>query len=295
MGLSDARWKSITPSAFSWEQDALTYIRERLPDLDPYRAWSNFEFIADDGTINEVDLLILTPVGFFLVEIKSWLGMLKGDLMTWVVEHEGRLHTHDNPLLLANRKSKKLASLLRRQKAAKDIRVPFIEPLVFLSHENMRCHLPEGSRTRVTVRDRENASAAYPPGIIGALTNRAFEGSPDTPQTRIDRPVAKAIATAIEQAGIRESNRSRRVGDYLLRELLFDAPNGVYQDWLGEHVQSKEARRVRIYTMSRASSEEARELTKRAANREYQILSALVHPSMPQVETPIQHERTEDL
>lgn len=290
MGLSDARWKTITPSAFSWEQDAFTYIRERLPDLDPWRAWSNFEFIADDGTINEVDLLVLTPVGFFLVEIKSWPGMLKGDLMTWVVEHEGRLHTHDNPLLLANRKSKKLASLLRRQKGAKDIRVPFIEPLVFLSHEDMRCHLPEGSRTRVTVRDRENASAAYPPGIIGALTNRAFDGSTDTPQTRIDRPVAKAIAMAIEQAGIRESNRSRRVGDYLLKELLFDAPNGVYQDWLGEHVQSKEARRVRIYTMNRASSEEDRELTKRAANREYQILSALVHPSMPQVETPIQHE-----
>lgn len=290
MGLSDARWKSITPSAFSWEQDALNYIREGLSDLDPYRVWSNFEFIADDGTINEVDLLVLSPVGLFLVEIKSWPGMLKGDLMTWVVEHEGRRHTHDNPLVLANRKAKKLASLLRRQKSAKDSRIPFIEPLVFLSHEDMRCHLPPGSRIRVTVRDRKNASAAYPPGIIGALTTRAFESSSDTPHTRINRPVARMIAMAVEQAGIRESNRSRRVGDYLLKELLFDAPNGVYQDWLGEHVQSKEERRVRIYTMSRASSAEDRELTKRAANREYQILIDLVHTSMPQVETPIQHD-----
>jgi len=55
MGLSDARWKSVTPSAYGWEQDALAFIGKRLPDLDPYRAWSNFEFIADDGTINEVD------------------------------------------------------------------------------------------------------------------------------------------------------------------------------------------------------------------------------------------------
>lgn len=290
MGLSDARWKSITPSTFTWEQDALTFIRERLPDYDPYRAWSNFEFIADDGTINEVDLLVLSPVGFFLVEIKSWPGMLRGDLMTWVVEHDGRAHTHDNPLFLANRKAKKLAALLRRQKGAKDIHVPFIEPLVFLSHENIRCHLPPGSRTRVTVRDRENAGAAYPSGIISALTSRAFEGAADTPQTRIDRPLAKAVVTAIEQAGIHESHRSRRVGDYLLKELLFDAPNGVYQDWLGEHVQSQEARRIRIYTASRAASEESRELTRRAANREYQILSALVHPSMPQVETPVQHD-----
>jgi serine/threonine protein kinase len=290
MGLSDARWKSITPSAYRWEQDALTFVRERLPDLDPYRVWSNFEFIADDGTINEVDLLVLSPVGLFLVEIKSWPGMLRGDLMTWVIEHDGRAHPHDNPLILANRKAKKLASLLRRQKGAKDIRVPFIEPLIFLSHENMRCHLPTGSRTRVTVRDRENAGAGYPPGIIAALTTRAFDGATDTPHTRIDRPVFKAVITAIEQAGIRESNRSRRVGDYLLKELLFDAPNGVYQDWLGEHVQSQEVRWVRIYTVSRAASEEDRELTKRAASREYNILKDVVHPSLPPVETPVQHD-----
>src|SRR5437867_5501437 len=28
-----------------------------------HRAWSNFEFIAEDGTINEVDLLVLSPKG----------------------------------------------------------------------------------------------------------------------------------------------------------------------------------------------------------------------------------------
>ena len=48
----------------------LEQVRERLPDHDPYRAWSNFEFIAGDGSSNEVDLLVLTPKGFFLVEIK---------------------------------------------------------------------------------------------------------------------------------------------------------------------------------------------------------------------------------
>src|SRR5437867_5360451 len=110
-------WITVVESSFPWERDDLDIVRAQFPSHEPYRAWSNFEFIADDGTINEVDLLALTPVGFFLVEIKSWPGMVKGDLMTWVVEHEGRLHTHDNPLILANRKAKKLASLLRRQKS----------------------------------------------------------------------------------------------------------------------------------------------------------------------------------
>jgi hypothetical protein len=32
------------------------------------RAWANFEFIDDDGKVNEVDALILSPGGLFLVE-----------------------------------------------------------------------------------------------------------------------------------------------------------------------------------------------------------------------------------
>jgi hypothetical protein len=30
----------------------LEYLRAGLPDHEPYMAWSNFEFLADDGTIN---------------------------------------------------------------------------------------------------------------------------------------------------------------------------------------------------------------------------------------------------
>ena len=71
-------WTEISPSQFAWEQEALEFIRQQLPDHEPYRAWSNFEFIADDGSINEVDLLVLTPKGFFLVEIKSRPGRLTG-------------------------------------------------------------------------------------------------------------------------------------------------------------------------------------------------------------------------
>ena len=58
---SSPRWREITRSEFPWEREALAFVRERLPDHEPYRAWSNFEFIARDGSINEVDLLVLTP------------------------------------------------------------------------------------------------------------------------------------------------------------------------------------------------------------------------------------------
>ena len=83
MEATSPRWQAITDSEFPWEREALAFVRDRLSDHDPYRAWANFEFIADDGSINEVDLLVLTTKGFYLVEIKSRPGTVEGDQGTW--------------------------------------------------------------------------------------------------------------------------------------------------------------------------------------------------------------------
>ena len=66
-----AHWTTITPSQYPWERAALDFVRAGLPDHEPYRAWANFEFQAPDGAIYEVDLLVLTKQGLWLVEIKS--------------------------------------------------------------------------------------------------------------------------------------------------------------------------------------------------------------------------------
>src|SRR5512137_2136770 len=124
-------WNTIAPSSFPWEREALEFIKSQFPTHEPYRAWTNFEFIADDGSLNEVDLLVFTPRGFFLVEIKSNSGVLTGDSHTWIWQQDGRQKVVDNPLFLANQKSKKLSALLQRQRAFEKMRVPFIEALVF--------------------------------------------------------------------------------------------------------------------------------------------------------------------
>ena len=71
MPMSSPRWTAIAESQFPWEREALDWLRAELPDRDPWHAWTNFEFIDDDGKVNEVDALILSPGGLFLVEIKS--------------------------------------------------------------------------------------------------------------------------------------------------------------------------------------------------------------------------------
>jgi serine/threonine protein kinase len=272
-----------------------------LPDRDPYRAWANFELIADDGSINEVDLLVLGPAGLFLVEIKSRPGMVKGDMGTWTWSHEGRTISTDNPLLLANRKAKRLKSLLQRQKAVTKIRMPFIVPVVFLSALHVNCMLDSAARHGVHVRDTEAAEGRPErQGIAAALTGRAappaVTGSwPDAElgtgshrRSVVDAAVARALSRAMEDAGIRPTKRQRRVGDYELVRILLDGPG--YQDWEARHVAlPRLVRRIRLYPVaSRAPG--ARQTMARAAQREFQILEGIEHPGILKAVDYSEHE-----
>lgn len=269
------RFKEITPSEFPWEREAIAFLREGLPDTEPFRLWTNFEFIADDGSVNEVDALALTPKGFYLIEIKGRPGSVKGDAATWTWAHDGRTFTIDNPLLLANRKAKKLASLLKRQGAAKKLRLPFLEAKVFLSAEGLECRMDPPLRLNIHLR----------PSLLEKLTRWGVE---DEPRMRVDRPVAEAITLAMEQAGIRRSQKSRQVGDYRLDSLLFEGPT--YQDWEARHVSLEKAvRRVRIYNVAPAGGAVSRETIQRAAKREFQILEGISHPGILKAEGYTEH------
>jgi serine/threonine protein kinase len=278
MNETSTRWHQIAPSEFPWEREALAFVREGLPDHEPYQAWANFEVIAEDGSIHEVDLLVLSPKGFFLVEIKSWEGTLEGDASTWVLHRNGKVQTWDSPLLLANRKARKLASLLKRH-APKDARLPFLEPLVFLSNPNLQCRLSGSARQGVWLRD----------GILSALKRVDLNELYQARKPRIDRPMAKLVLRAVEAAGIRPTQRARRVGDYQLLQPLFEGSN--FQDWEARHVSSERLRRrVRIYPVSTASGAEARARLERAARREVEVLEPLTHPGLLKPLHHTQHE-----
>ena len=77
--MAEKHWKSISVSRFPWEQEALDFVFAGFPAQDTYAAWSNFEFVADDGSINEVDLLVACPQGIFLIEVKGRPGIVTGD------------------------------------------------------------------------------------------------------------------------------------------------------------------------------------------------------------------------
>ena len=100
-------------------------------------------------------LLVVSPKGLFLVEIKSWPGVVRGDAGTWQRTLPGRTRerSDDNPLLLTNRKAKRLKSLLGRQPALRAQQLPFIQPAC----------LPLSPRARLPARS-ERPRARHRPG-----------------------------------------------------------------------------------------------------------------------------------
>lgn len=51
----------MTPSKRPHERAGLDFVKKRLADREPYRAWSNYTFTDSRGGLNEVDLLVVTP------------------------------------------------------------------------------------------------------------------------------------------------------------------------------------------------------------------------------------------
>jgi serine/threonine protein kinase len=286
------RWNVITPSKFEWERRALDFVRAGLPDHEPYRAWANFEFHSADGAIYEVDLLVLTKQGFWLVEIKSRPGRVEGDAGTWTwTDREGRRHSVDNPVLLANRKAKALSSLLKPAMAAQRVPLPWLEALVFLSDPGVQSDLQGAAGSRVCLVDGAPADGRPGrPGVLAALLRREAAGVNPAGRDAIDVKTAKALTRALEQAGIRPSQKARRVGDYVLKQLLDESP-GVYQDRLAEHAALPGVFcRIRQYLVAQAAGEDQRERMRRAAAREFRILQGFDHPGVLDARDYKEHE-----
>jgi serine/threonine protein kinase len=272
MALSTARWHVIAESNFTWEREALDWLRNHLPDRDPWHVWTNFEFIDDEGKVSEVDALVLSAAGLSLVEIKSRPGVLSGDAHSWTWTTDGRSYTYDNPLILANRKAKRLASLLKRQPAITKakMRVPFVEPAIFLSASSLTCRLDGIAKSAAFQRGRPGT--ADDSGIVGALAN----GITNRSSTTVDSQQARAIARGLAEAGIRPSNKHRQVGDYRLGKLLSEGEG--FQDWEAQHVSIDTVhRRIRVYTIATASSPDIRATRVRQARREFEILEGIDH------------------
>jgi serine/threonine protein kinase len=124
---------------------------------------------------------------------------------------------------------------------------------------------------------------------MAAIKRRECDGLEPNAKGTHDRPTAKLVAQAFEQAGIRPSQRSRKVSDYVLDRLINEGPG--YQDWEATHTTLKTVRRrVRIYNVRVSASSDERQTIERAAKREAELLEMLHHPGVLRREGFTEHD-----
>lgn len=274
------RWQG-QKSSFPWEQEALDHIKAQMPQAEPYRAWQTLTFTAASGHVREVDLLIATPRGLFLVEIKSQPGTATNNGGTWLFKDGDKLRTIENPLHFTDQKAKELKDLLT--KAAKPLNIshiPRVEAAVFLSAENLVCNFDEFQCQRVYGRDGK-AHQTKIPGIWNGFLNLPSASE----KNRVTPTFSKQLPKLLQKIGIVRLHKIGKVGPYELEAKSFDA-GPTWEDYLATNpsLPNDHPRRVRVYLTEKTASDGDRKSTQRAAHREYLALQGISHDGIVRAE-----------
>src|SRR5690606_28057186 len=232
------------------EQKAVAALIDALPDADPFRVWCLFDLVDPSGRRYEIDALVLAPHGLYHVEIKSHPGAVSGDSVDWRFTFpDGGSIVRENPMRLAELKSRVLASELRRRLGQE---APFVETLLYLS-DAAKVELAGAAGVRVLKREHLRKALQF-----GELPGMA------STRPLIDNRRAGKVIEALKQLGIRKSAALPRVGAYLLGPLLDEGPG--YQDREAHNERLPEMKaRVRSWLVPQAPTAERRDQLRRAA------------------------------
>jgi serine/threonine protein kinase len=261
--MREGRWTTVTESEFDHEHRGLEAIRKRLPDAEPWRAWSNFTFTAHTGHVREVDLLVVGPGGVYVVELKDWHGSVTSENGTWIqTAPGGHRRPHGNPLHLVNKKAKELASLL-----GQNGRRVWVGEAVCFTDSGLRVRLPPHDQNGVYTVDELVAMLKAPPR---------------DERRRITGTGSREIKGALDRVGIRRSETEYKVGPYQLERKSFDS-DSTWADYRAKHSELPEVARVRVYLSERGSDKSIRQSVENAARREAAVLQRFRHPGVVQL------------
>ncbi len=255
------RWHEVSESHFPHEREGLQALRQACQPGVVLQAWTNFEFLDEQGRLYEVDALLLTRYGLTLVELKHYRGLIAVDELNWIRKPypNGPTSNERSPLPNANHKCKVLASYIRNSIGRSPHRLS-VEALIFLSHPDVQFEFLEPSRLQPicnsrTLEEKINA----PLGFQREALTIDFQSQ---------------IIKSLEKLGIRKTpKRPLMVGDYLIKELLGDGEH--YQDHLAESIHLT-TQKLRIRTFVGRTPAD-RERADNTAKREFQQLKDLSH------------------
>lgn len=274
-------WFQELLSEYPWEQEGLDYIKALMPKVEPYRAWATFSFTARSGRVNECDLFIVTPGGLYLVELKGHRGEVVNNGGWWTFYYgTARPKSIRNPLYLTDQKSKELRSQLEwavgRALPGSSLKIPRIEPAVFLSDTGLVSRLDEVQRRKVYGRDDGDHG-------LDKIWKHLLGRPPQSESQRISPILSQHLPKLMETIGITHSQAHLDLGDgwQLDPDVLDSGPT--WEDRLAERTGLvHETGRVRIYLVGQQATPESYASVERAARREYEVLQGINHRGIAQ-------------
>lgn len=274
------RWVEVSESQFAHETEGLRYLKERLPNQNPYRVWSNFEFRDDRGGWHEVDALLLGRGALHLLELKYYSGRLTGNDTQWL--REGK-RAESSPLLLARRKAQYLASKLKdalyewaREKgiSLEDTRaiVPFVNQAVFLHHPAFTSDLPISATLGLYGLD-ETRSTSHLPGISDLISEAPRANA------AIGQNQEAILVELMSRIGLVQ-RREREAGSWIIEDGALDE-GPTWQDWRGYHkVAKQEPVRIRFQTTPPGTAQSVTSHNYKIAEHEFRLMNRLSHDGL---------------
>lgn len=288
MKADSQRYHEVARSQYDHEKLGIAALLSVIPDAAPYRVWSDFEFIDDNGQWHEVDALVVGQRRVHLVELKNWSGTLTGDEHRWRTLG-GAFPPVRNPGKLARYKAQRLAS--RLQTVFNDIfhkadfplppelrKVPWVQEAVFLTHPEVVSDLTDfGAKNVFGLDGYSNHTQLH--GISERLTE-----APDA-HGHITENLSKImLESALEIiTGKRQKRREHTAGSWILKGK--EEWDDQVEVWSAQHRVSGHKGLVHVPVTSGGQIGGAQ--LRRQVNRAFTLLSGIKHEG---IDAPVSQE-----
>ncbi|MBA2661590.1 MAG: BREX system serine/threonine kinase PglW [Bradymonadaceae bacterium] len=281
--MNDVQWVEATIADGERKRAALAFLKSALPDYAPYKAWTNFQFLSLEGGFFDVDALVFSEAGIFLVELATERGRLEIGARTWRhTQQNGQFRVFDSPMRTARLKAENLHALLEYHTPG-NYHVPPIQALVFVCDDRAEPEISADAAAGVFC----HPSLAQLPSVLHALVDGNGPGVHRLTKA-LNRDVLGRFNEVVDNAGFEPTSLRRRLGDFDITELIDTTE--FYQDFLARHRSTDEVLRARLFRAPRRAGDEQLARIQEAARREYAIVSELTHPSILQARRHLGHE-----
>jgi serine/threonine protein kinase len=252
-----AKFISIGEPAQDAERQALKHLVDGLPD--DYTVYGNAWLVERGGSIYEIDAVVVAPHAVYVVEIKSYRGVITGNDNDWFLPEPIR-----SPLKLNRKTAQILATHLKNLSV--QAAFPYVEGFVYLSHATDCRVVGPASAERIHTRRT----------ILTALQDRASLWHRNGQRPPVDAHAANVIAELLTGVD-RGQPPPRRIREWTIEATLDTSER--YAEHVATHELTKEIAVLRVYDVDPLASEAERKLVEDRFRWEAQVLRRIgEHP-----------------